>query len=369
MNTVYFVSDRLEKYQSYLKKISRDFPFFTFSFDDIIKFKKAETKEPFRENDLIIIHKEFSEQALIKNRKKNLRAVVGIPLPHFLFISTNKEIERRSIDIVFDENDFFYLLSPDEEKSDVLSINYFYIRLLFKCIENRKRVHDYIVCSFQTIVESTVINNQKRKIEKLYRELQELSRIDSLTGVLNRKAFFEALENERKRVLTELRRLHTIEEAAGDALSKDKGFSRIITFYGHYTCLMIDIDNFKKVNDDYGHSMGDIVLQEFGKILKTQLYENDIIGRYGGEEFIALLPETSSINAVIPAERIREALKEIVFHCKNIIFSITVSIGISDFHTSDERYEDIINRADKALYNAKQNGKDRIKVYEEIFKN
>jgi diguanylate cyclase (GGDEF)-like protein len=366
MNSLYFVSDRLEKYEAYLKRASRDFPFFSFSFKEFLEYHKADAKEPYLENDLVIISKEYLDDARHAIEKSNLRKMTGIPAPHFLYISTNKELESRSIDIVFDENDFFYLLSPEEKKSNTLAINHFYIRLLFKCIENRKRVHDYIVCSFQTIVESTIINNQKREIEHLYSELKELSRIDSLTGVLNRRSFFEALENERKRVLTELRRLHTIEADSGDALALHPGFSRIIGYYGRFSCIMIDIDNFKKVNDNYGHAMGDDVLRDFGRLLKSKLYENDIIGRYGGEEFAALLPETSSISARIPAERLREAVKKLEFAHNHSNFGITVSIGISDFHTDDERYDDIINRADKALYRAKQCGKDCVKIYEEL---
>ncbi len=367
MNTIYFVSDRLEKYGACLERASRDFPFHSFTFEEFLAYKKASATEPFLENDLVIVHKEFLDERLAFMGEKDVRTLSGIPSPYFLYVSTNEEIERRSIDIVFDENDFFYLLSGEELASDTLSINYFYLRLLFKCIENRKRVHDYIICSFKTIVESTIINNQKHEIEYLYRELKEMSRIDSLTGVLNRRSFFEALENERTRVATELRRLHSIEASSGDELSHHPGFSRITDYYGRFSCLMIDIDNFKNVNDNFGHSTGDDVLRDFGRLLRSKLYENDVIGRYGGEEFSVLLPETSSVNARIPAERLREAVKKLEFFANQRKFGITVSIGISDFHTDDERFDEIINRADKALYSAKQSGKDCIKIYEEIF--
>jgi hypothetical protein len=123
MNTIYFVSDRLEKYASYLERVSRDFQFVSLTFESFLTYRKAEVKEPFLENDLVIVHKEFIEEKLASSGSNDIRKMSGIPSPYFLYLSTNEEIERRSIDIVFDEDDFFYPLSPGERISDKLAIN------------------------------------------------------------------------------------------------------------------------------------------------------------------------------------------------------------------------------------------------------
>ena len=112
------------------------------------------------------------------------------------------------------------------------------------------------------------------------------------------------------------------------------------------------------------------VLKELGELLNSNsiFRNNDIIGRYGGEEFIVILPETNSEYAKSPAERLRKELKEKKFYSNGEIFHVTISIGISEFKTSDKSCEDLIDRADKALYYAKSHGKNMTIIYEDIFK-
>jgi len=125
--------------------------------------------------------------------------------------------------------------------------------------------------------------------------------------------------------------------------------------------LMIDIDNFKHINDTFGHQKGDIVLSKIAQTIKTSLRTIDIIGRYGGEEFTVCLPDTSSDNAYIIAERIRTNIENSNFLLNGT--KITVSIGISLFPQDGIFIEQIINKADKAMYRAKNKGKNRTEIY------
>jgi diguanylate cyclase (GGDEF)-like protein len=231
------------------------------------------------------------------------------------------------------------------------------------------------VDSFENIIDKEIIKAQKNEIEKLNLEITEMSKIDFLTNLYNRRAFFEALEAEKKRTLRDNWRLSTLTGKDVEGLDKikmdqsAKPNGKFLEHFGRFSCMLIDIDFFKKINDTYGHLIGDHVLKEMGRLLKTKeiFRENDIAGRFGGEEFIVILPETSAVNARIPAERLRESVKKVEFlDDKNKAFHVTISIGISEFSAEDKTNEDLINRADQALYYAKQRGRDQVIIYEEM---
>ncbi|MBN2443672.1 MAG: GGDEF domain-containing protein [Spirochaetales bacterium] len=369
VNNIYLIRDRLEVYENYFKHLSGEINFYALPFSELICVEPRIKAAPHEENNLIIIQKGFYNEVIRKwgSRHEFLKPI-RINSPHFLFIGTDKNIENKTIERLFEEDDFFYLLSDVERGSNTIFINYFYLRLIFQCIENRKHVHDYIVTSFQNIVKSTIIDEHKKELESLYKELETVSRIDSLTGVLNREALFEAMDRERRRAMKDIRRLHMLKQSEGEDVIANSPLSQIIDHYGRFSCLMIDIDHFKQVNDTYGHRVGDNVLREFGKLLRSKLIfeENDLVGRYGGEEFVVLLPETSYIHARIPSDRLRIATKELNFKTKSGSFKITISIGVSEFHTNDRTCGDVIERADKALYYAKEHGRDTISIFEEI---
>jgi len=125
---------------------------------------------------------------------------------------------------------------------------------------------------------------------------------------------------------------------------------------------MIDIDHFKRINDTYGHAIGDEVLKKVSSELQNQLRKVDLVARWGGEEFIALLPETEIVEAVSVAEKLREKI-EMLIHENNEV--VTISIGISMLEES-ESIDSWINRADKALYHAKKQGRNRYCVSAEV---
>ena len=169
-------------------------------------------------------------------------------------------------------------------------------------------------------------------------ELKQLSVTDALTGLLNRRYLEERLTEEIKR-------------------SNRHGFPM--------SFLMIDVDEFKSYNDNFGHTEGDKALQMVGACLKETLRGADVAARYGGEEFSILLPQTNSAEAEVIAERIRERVEMHCFPNRQV----TISIGIASCSLSLNSSKDLVSAADKALYEAKRGGRNNVRVYESLNSN
>ncbi len=178
------------------------------------------------------------------------------------------------------------------------------------------------------------LEKANEKIKLQHDNLQELAIRDHLTGLFHRRWFDEV---SIKEVAHSLR--HNI----------------------HLSIAMIDIDYFKKVNDSYGHSSGDLVLIEVAKILLESIREDDTLFRFGGEEFVILFPQTYHAAAVDTCERIRLNIKKHTFIDKKINLKLSVSIGIAELLELDEPIvKNLIEEADKQLYLAKNNGRDQV---------
>lgn len=171
--------------------------------------------------------------------------------------------------------------------------------------------------------------------EEAQTKLEYQAKIDALTGLRNRRAFIEELN-------TEIERSHR--------------YSRPLSL------LMIDVDFFKKINDQYGHSAGDEVLRSMGKLFNDTIRGMDIAGRIGGEEFCVFLPETDIESAAEAAERIRSRFEKLKITAGANEIKATLSTGVSKLIVSDTSPETIMERADKALYLAKENGRNRIET-------
>jgi diguanylate cyclase (GGDEF)-like protein len=177
------------------------------------------------------------------------------------------------------------------------------------------------------------------KKAQLYGKVNELSKIDSLTHLYLRRHFMELLANELDRGCRQ---------------------NQSMTF------LMLDVDYFKKYNDEYGHLVGDLILKKVGGILKEKSREIDLLCRYGGDEFALALPRTNLQEAYTVAERLRRAVGEHLFHVAKEQFQITISVGITicepEKMDQDKIADMIIDLADKALYEAKALGRNRVVV-------
>ena len=126
-----------------------------------------------------------------------------------------------------------------------------------------------------------------------------------------------------------------------------------------FACVMLDIDHFKSINDTYGHDIGDDVLSEFATIISKQIRQSDRFGRWGGEEFILLLPELNKNQAVIFSQKLR---KTIANHSFQDVSQITVSCGVTIFNQDDTK-KSLLKRTDSALYQAKNNGRNKVIFY------
>jgi diguanylate cyclase (GGDEF)-like protein len=166
-------------------------------------------------------------------------------------------------------------------------------------------------------------------------ELERLANFDSLTGLYNRQA-----------ILSKLREL----------------INRAKRYKEDFSVSMLDIDHFKKVNDRYGHLTGDDVLEKIAALIRQNIRDTDIAGRYGGEEFIIILPQANLSSALVVAERIRNIIEnaEMKDSAGNV-FAITVSQGLSGWERGEDAYS-LISRADEALYKAKANGRNRVEI-------
>jgi diguanylate cyclase len=127
-----------------------------------------------------------------------------------------------------------------------------------------------------------------------------------------------------------------------------------------FSVLMIDIDHFKKVNDEYGHGFGDQVLKILAEICQNTVRGSDIVGRLGGEEFTVILPYTALSGAVELAERLKQEVEIYPLKVDDHIFNFTVSIGATSYSEAFERFEDVLHTADMEMYKAKKLGRNRI---------
>ncbi len=187
------------------------------------------------------------------------------------------------------------------------------------------RMHHHLDGEIQRRTEELELSNQK---------LEEAARLDILTGLLNRRGFADKVEEEIAR-----------------ASRSGRGF----------VIMMGDIDRFKACNDQYGHACGDFALQQVAQLLHSQLRDMDTIARWGGEEFIFLLPETTLEGGATLAEKLRSALECTLLSYDGAVLSLTLTIGVAAFSTG-MRLEDCVARADAALYEGKQSGRNRVVV-------
>jgi diguanylate cyclase (GGDEF)-like protein len=173
--------------------------------------------------------------------------------------------------------------------------------------------------------------------------------------ILNKKmAFYENKAYQDQ--LTGTLNRNFLEENAKKLLLKFK------LAYNNTGVIMLDIDDFKKINDTYGHGTGDLALIEVAKTIKKLLRKEDLLIRYGGEEFVILLPNCDLEDTYLIAEKIRKEVEKIKIPLQNKKLSLTISLGITTIKDEDKTIFDSIKRADKALYKAKKSGKNKVAI-------
>lgn len=164
-------------------------------------------------------------------------------------------------------------------------------------------------------------------------KLRQLSETDALTGLYNRRKLIATLDDRLA------------------AFENDKSQTSLLVF---------DLDNFKRINDEMGHHMGDAALIEIARLCRQHLRQSDVIARFGGDEFVIVMPGTESGNALEIAERLRKHVPAALRDCMR--HESTISGGVSDFRFSDKSTDDILRRADEGLYHSKRTGRDRVSI-------
>jgi diguanylate cyclase (GGDEF)-like protein len=189
-------------------------------------------------------------------------------------------------------------------------------------------IHLAIVDYFTTVTHA--LNSPMLVEVRVFRQTERLAMIDGLTGIFNRRYMDIILRKE---------------------------FNRCDRYGKNLSVCILDIDNFKLINDSKGHVFGDQVLRELANLLRESIRDEDIVCRYGGEEFLIILPETDAQGAQILANRIRDEMKETEFFAK---YNVTFSAGTATYPSCAREMTDLVLAADRALYQAKYDGKDRV---------
>jgi len=189
-----------------------------------------------------------------------------------------------------------------------------------------------IIGSFLSHVYTNKISDYEKTLHEKNESLEWLASTDGLTGIMNKRIFDEVSKHYFETVHRDQQEL---------------------------SLLMLDLDNFKVINDTYGHQIGDLILIQFAESIKPLLRKSDVFARIGGEEFAVLLFKTEISGAHILADKIHQEVKKISVECRENDISVTTSIGISHYEKTDVSFEEIVSRADSALYQAKKKGRDQ----------
>lgn len=290
------------------------------NFKDLVLKEKQIKEENFKKEENLIrimnlyeftkeICEFLDEDKIFSNFKKGLRKFIHFDECNYLdSIESQKDSDNLEIIPLISEAENYGYLA-------IKGFNY-----------NEKSSLDILIAQFITSI----------KRSRLYKRVQELSITDSLTKIFTRRYCLDRFEEE---------------------LRRSEELSLLLSF------LMIDIDNFKSFNDKYGHLVGDVILKTIAEIIKVSCREIDLIGRFGGEEFMVILPMTSKDGALFVAERIRKAIESRQIKAFDELLNLTVSIGVASFPQDDRTTQEIMDKADSALYHSKRNGKNKVSAY------
>lgn len=245
---------------------------------------------------------------------------------------------------------------------------------LIKCLNNKSEyilTPDKKIGIFPLISEGKLLGSIVTKSTDNILSAKEISYLEQLTNqtattISRANVYAEILKHATLDALTGFNNRRQLEERIKQEVSSAKRQKR------NLCAIMTDVDFFKSANDTYGHAVGDLVLKTIARVIKMQLRDYDIAGRYGGEEFSIILPYTKLSEAQMVAERLRKAVEKTKIDIskvnsdvteKNI--GVTISLGVAEYSPDDDE-NTLLQKADKALYKAKENGRNRVESYEKV---
>jgi diguanylate cyclase (GGDEF)-like protein len=280
-------------------------------------------------------------------------------------------------------NDSVIMINNDQKPIGIFTTRDF-IRLVHLNSDLNQPIKKYMTTPVSTLNENSTISEAMDFIrDKHFKRIVVTDNEDNLVGILTQKELLRVVYNKWIDLIKEqgnkiskineelLSKASKLEEKASvDFLTKlynrekfdsflDYEISKNNRYENQYlSILLLDIDHFKKVNDTFGHLVGDTILKEIAKILTVCSRDSDIVARWGGEEFILLLPQTNIEQATIVAEKLRVTIEN---HKFETVPRVTCSIGISQFHKKETK-KSLFERADEALYKAKEKGRNQVQI-------
>ena len=294
-------------------------------------------------------------------------------------ISTNHAIR-----LMKDNNSDSIIIVGEDNKADGIFTTKDFINLIYLNSDLSKPLSHYMTTPVHTLHEDATVSEAIDFIrDKHFKRIVVTNDDNEVIGILTQKELLRIIYNKwidfikeegnriskiNEELLTKANNLE--KKASMDFLTKLYNRSKFNTFLDYeiskanrykeqyLSLLIIYIDYFKNVNDTYGHLVGDSVLKEMGKILSVCSRDSDIVARWGGEEFVVMLPQTNIDQAVLVAEKLRATVEK---HKFDTVKHITCSIGVSQFHKRENK-ETLFKKADKALYKAKHNGRNRVEI-------
>lgn len=276
------------------------------------------------------------------------------------------------------------LILNDENKPKGIFTTKDFIDIIHKDSDLTKPIKEYMTTPVNTLTDRTTIAEAIEYIkEKHYKRIVVVDENGHISGIITQKELLKTVYNKWIELIKEegsrmsktneklLQATNELQEQISlDYLTKlynrnkfeellDEHIDKFFNYSSYdFSVIIIDIDDFKNINDTHGHLFGDKILQDIAKILTVSSRDSDIVARWGGEEFVLILPNTNLENAAVFAEKLRSSIENYDF---KKIFNITSSFGIAQFHNSDSKIE-VFKRADEALYRAKALGKNRVEL-------
>ncbi len=282
-------------------------------------------KKEIRQQLKALIHKRIEiDKTEVKDRILSIDEILSEVSTKIIHLIDNTDVSYEKVKEIKKE-----LINVDKETKDFETIKQKLLKIADSLEFETKQLgtimkkEDHVIAQMQTKI---------KKLEQALKRAKQESKTDFLTGLVSKRG----LDEELNRV--------------------DKSYRR---YQIEYSIGFFDIDHFKNINDTYGHEAGDLILKQLGKIFLEQKRDVDIVGRYGGEEFLAILPNTPLHGAQVFAEKIREHVEHFKFVYKGEAVPVTISVGVANC-TEFDNQKILIEEADKRLYTAKTGGRNRV---------